>query len=101
MATVDIFVCHSVSHNTTRLPSCKIYSAQLPIMKLFAYNDNTHKISPPKGPLAKLIPINLGHFSVVLRLFSVQCRQSVQVCSNNCCLVSVRYSLVPAVLILN
>ena len=69
-----IYLCVTVS--LTIPPGCQLVKYIVAIMKLFAYNDNTHKISPPKGPLAKLIPINLGHFSVVLRLFSVQCSVS-------------------------
>ena len=90
-------MCVTVS--VTIPPGCQLVKYIVAIMKLFAYNDNTHKISPPKGTLAQLFPINLGHFYVEAVLFSVVVQS--QVCSNNSRLVPVRNNLVPAVLILN
>ena len=79
-------LCVTVSH--TILPACQLLKYIVAIMKLFAYNDNTHKISHPEGALAQLLPINLEHFHVEC------CPQSVSkgLSGNN---------LVPAVLILN
>ena len=97
-----IYLCVTVS--LTIPPGCQLVKYIVPIMKLFAYNDNTHKISPPKGALQPTSSQSISSF-FLLRLFcSVQCCccQSVsQVCSNNSRLVSVRNNLVPAVLILN
>ena len=97
-----IYLCVTVS--LTILPGCQLVKYIVAIMKLFAYNDNTHKISPPKGALEPTSSQSISSF-FLLRLFcSVQCCccQSVsQVCSNNSRLVSVRNNLVPAVLILN
>ena len=57
-----IYLCVTVS--LTILPGCQLVKYIVAVMKLFAYNDNTHKISRPKGTLAQLLPINLQHFSV-------------------------------------
>ena len=100
---VTIYLCVTVS--LTIPPACQLVKYIVAIMKLFAYNDNTHKISPPKGALQPTSSQSISSF-FLLRLFcSVQCCccQSVsQVCSNNSRLVPVlRYNLVPAVLILN
>ena len=40
-------LCVTVSH--TMLPGCQLLKYIVPIMKLFAYNDNTHRISQPQG----------------------------------------------------
>ena len=66
---VTIYLCVTVS--LTIPPACQLVKYIVAIMKLFAYNDNTHKISPPQGALAQLLPINLEHFHVEAVLFSV------------------------------
>ena len=55
-------MCVTVS--VTIPPGCQLVKYIVAIMKLFAYNDNTHKISSLKGTprqLAALFPINLEH----------------------------------------
>ena len=69
-----IYLCVTVS--LTILPGCQLVKYIVAVMKLFAYNDNTDKISAPWAPLLILLP---------LLTFNLMSSAEAEMSSNNCC----------------